>query len=553
MALISPAERELPKLAHHDRRLLAAPFAGRRAGLAAAALCAAPVVGVLVAALTAGAPDWDPSMVRLVRDSIFGLVGLLVVGGGAATVLGVTAAWLVTMCAFPLRRHFEWALTAPLVMPAYVMAYAYGGLTGPLGAMPIGLSGFTGAAFVYALAFYPYVYLSARAGFASQSVCSLEAARALGAAPHEAFLKVALPMARPAIAAGAALALMEIAADYGAAAYFGAETMTTGVFHAWFARGDRPLALHLASALLLAAFALLALERRARSAGGVAGGSARWRPLPRYNLSPPAAFAALGFCVLLVTLGVVAPFGYLAWLASLRPATDWTALAAPLGRSLVLAAGGAILTLSLAFAIARLMRASRKLGAIAALAAGAGYAAPGAVVALGALALFAAARDAGLVGGLTGAVAIGALMWTYAARFAAAGIGPIEAGLARITPSIHGAAQTLGASVRERILRLEAPLAAPGVAAAALILFVEILRELPATLILRPFDFDTLAIRAHVYATDDRLAQAAAPALLIALASVGPVIALSRRIAAGRPGAAGGVPHTPPSPATGAA
>jgi iron(III) transport system permease protein len=329
--------------------------------------------------------------------------------------------------------------------------------------------------------------------------------------------------------------------------------MTTGVFHAWFARGDRPLALHLASALLLSAFALLALERRARSAGGVAGGSARWRPLPRYRLSPPMAFAALCFCVVLVGLGAVAPFGYLAWLASLRPAADWAALGAPLARSLVIAAGGAVLTLGLAFAIARLMRASRRLGAIAALAAGAGYAAPGAVVALGALALFAAARDAGLVGGLTGAVAIVALLWTYAARFAAAGIGPIEAGLARITPSIHGAAQTLGASARERVLRLEAPLAAPGVAAAALILFVEILRELPATLILRPFDFDTLAIRAHVYAADDRLAQAAAPALLISLASVGPVIALSRRIAEGRPGSAGDLAHTAPSPATGAA
>jgi iron(III) transport system permease protein len=183
------------------------------------------------------------------------------------------------------------------------------------------------------------------------------------------------------------------------------------------------------------------------------------------------------------------------------------------------------------------VRAAPDIGRIAALAAGAGYAAPGAVVALGALALFALARGAGLVGGLTGAVAICALVWTYAARFASAGIGPIDAGLSRITPSIHGAARTLGADAHTRILALEIPLAAPSVAAAALILFVEILRELPATLILRPFDFDTLAIRAHVYASDDRLAQAAAPALLIALASIGPVVALSRRIAAGRPGA----------------
>lgn len=511
---------------------------GGALGLAAAVVCVTPVLGVIVAALTAGVARWDAGMTALVWDSVFGLAGLLLVGGGGATLIGVATAWLVTVCEFPGRRHFEWALVAPLVLPAYVTAYAYGGLTGPFGLIPFEVTGFWGAAFVYAFAFFPYVYLAARAGFASQSVCALEAARALGATPWETFATVAAPLARPAIAAGAALAFMEIAADYGAAAYFGAETLTTGVFHAWFARGDKALALQLAAALLIAAFALLALERHARSAGGVAGGSARWRPLPRYTLAPQVGLAAAGFCLAVLTLGALLPFGYLAWLSSLRSASDWAALAAPLTRSLALAAGGALVTLALAFAIARLARASRVLGRVAALAAGAGYAAPGAVAALGALAVFAALRDAGLIGGLTGAVAIAALLWTYAARFASAGIGPIDAGLARITPSIHGASRTLGATPRDRLLAIEAPLAAPSLAAAALILFVEILRELPATLILRPFDFDTLAIRAHVYASDDRLAQAAAPALLIALASLGPVIALSRRIAAGRPGAA---------------
>ncbi|MBU6371342.1 MAG: ABC transporter permease subunit [Alphaproteobacteria bacterium] len=539
MALTAPATETFARApsdaaAAPRRRVLR----GGAFGLVAAAVCLAPVLGVLVAALTAGDARWDDGMARLVRDSALGLAGLLLVGGGGATLIGVATAWLVTVCEFPGRRQFEWALVAPLVLPAYVMAYAYGGLSGPFGLIPFEITGFWGAAFVYAFAFFPYVYLAARAGFASQSVCALEAARALGATPWETFATVAAPLARPAIAAGAALALMEIAADYGAAAYFGAETMTTGVFHAWFARGDKALALQLAAALLLAAFVFLALERHARSLGGVAGGSARWRPLPRYALPPGAGLAATAVCAVVLVLGALLPFGYLAWLASLRPASDWAALAAPLTRSVLLAAGGAIVTLALAFAIARLARASKTIGRYAALAAGAGYAAPGAVAALGALAVFAALRDAGLIGGLTGAVAIAALIWTYAARFASAGIGPVDAGLARITPSIHGAARTLGASAETRLWRIEAPLAAPSLAAAALILFVEILRELPATLILRPFDFDTLAIRAHVYASDDRLAQAAAPALLIALASVGPVIALSRRIAAGRPGAA---------------
>lgn len=538
MALTSPADA--PAAVARDAATDDAPRPWRLngwAGAAAAIVCIAPILAIVAATVTAEAPRWDASMAQLVRDSALGLAFLLIVGGGAATVLGVAAAWLVTVCQFPGRRWFEWALVMPLAMPAYVLAYAYGALTGPLGPAPIGLSGGVGAAFVYALAFYPYVYVAARAGFASQSVCAIDAARALGATPGVAFFQVALPMARPAIAAGAALAMMEIAADYGAAAYFGAETMTTGIFHAWFARGDRPLALQLATALLVAALALLALEQRARSAGGVAGGSSRWRPLPRYSLPPFAAFAATGFCAALLALGAIIPFGFLAHLAALRPSAELAALGEPLARSLTLAAIGAVVTLALAFAIARAARSVARWGRFAAIAAGAGYAAPGAVAALGALALFATARDAGLVGGLTGAIAIAALLWTYAARFAAAGIGPVEAGLARITPSIYGAARTLGAAAGERIARVEAPIAAPSVAAAALILFVEILRELPATLILRPFDFDTLAIRAYVYASDDRLSQAAVPALLIALASLGPIVVLSRRIASGRPGA----------------
>jgi iron(III) transport system permease protein len=304
--------------------------------MAAAVLVGLPAAAVVAQALFGGGASADAAGQKLLIESALGLLALLILGGGGALAIGAAAAWAVSFCDFPGRRAFEWLLVLPLAAPAYVLAYAWGGLAGPAGVMPFTLSGTGAAAFVYAFAFYPYVYLAARASFATQSVCALEAARSLGASPWASFWRVALPLARPGLIAGGALALMEIAADYGAAAYFGAETMTTGVFHAWFARGDRPLALHLASALLLSAFALLALERRARSAGGVAGGSARWRPLPRYRLSPPMAFAALCFCVVLVGLGAVAPFGYLAWLASLRPAADWAALGAPLATAAAL-------------------------------------------------------------------------------------------------------------------------------------------------------------------------------------------------------------------------
>ncbi|MDX2233123.1 MAG: iron ABC transporter permease [Hyphomonadaceae bacterium] len=506
------------------------------AAAAAALVCAAPAIAVLAGGLTARIDD--PGAADLMARSVRGTMVLVLVAGAAATALGAAAAWLVTLCQFPGRRLFEWLLVLPLAAPVYVLAYAYGAITGPGGPAPIRLSGLAGAGVVYALGFYPYVYLAARAAFVSQSVCALEAARALGATPWRTFLTVALPLAWPGIAAGAALACMEIAADYGAAAYFGAETVTTGVFRAWFARGEPQLALQLAAYLLAGALALLALERYARGRRSFAGASARWRPLPRYRLAPAAAGAATLFCATLVVLGAAAPLAWLLRLASFRPLADLADLGPPLLRTLLLAGAGAALTLTLSALIAASAR--RPAGRAGALAAAVGYAAPGAVTALGAMAVFAAAREAGLVGGLGGALSIAALLWVYAARFAAAGAQPIEAGLTRVGRHMGEAGRTLGASPSRRLAHIDLPIAAPGVIAGALVVFVDILKELPATLVLRPFDFETLAVRAHSYASDDRLTQAAAPALLITLAGLAPVIMLSRRLSRARAGDAPG-------------
>jgi iron(III) transport system permease protein len=298
--------------------------------------------------------------------------------------------------------------------------------------------------------------------------------------------------------------------------------------------------LQLASLLLTAAVALMALERVLRGRRGFAGGSARWRPLPRYRLTPIAAALAFVFCGSLLLLAVIAPLGWLIRLAALRPLSDLPLLAEPLMNALILAGGAALVTLPLAALLAAAARQSNPLaarfGQAGLFAAGMGYAAPGAVIALGALAAFAAAREAGLVGGLTGATAITALLWTYAARFAAPGAQPMEAGLARVSRSLGFAARTLGAGPARRFFAVDAPIAAPSVLAAALIVFVEALKELPATLILRPFNFDTLAVRAYAYASDERLPQAAAPALLIVLAGLLPVILLSTRIERARAG-----------------
>jgi iron(III) transport system permease protein len=233
--------------------------------------------------------------------------------------------------------------------------------------------------------------------------------------------------------------------------------------------------------------------------------------------------------------GAALPLAWLARLAWLH--ADVSDIVQPLAHSLALASVGALLTLALAAAIASAARHGAGLGKLSVFAAGLGYAAPGAVIAMGALALFALAREAGWIGGIGAALALAALFWTYAARFAAAGVGPIDAGLARLSKGIDASARTLGAGPWRRFAEIDLPIAMPSLAAAALILFVEILKELPATLILRPFNFDTLAVRAYSYASDERLLEAAAPALLIFLAGLAPIVLLARSIENARAGA----------------
>ncbi|HWA00252.1 MAG TPA: iron ABC transporter permease [Caulobacterales bacterium] len=506
------------------------------AALVAAVLVSAPALAVFLLAL---APHGAESELAggLMRDGVIGTLLLMLIGGGGAIACGAAAAWLVTLCRFPGRGVFEWLLVAPLAAPSYVLAYAYSSLTWAGGPIAFPITGFWGAAFVYSLGLYPYVYLAARAAFASQSVCALEAARTLGARPGALIWRVALPLARPGIVAGGALALMEIAADYGAAQHFGVTTMSTAIFRAWYGHGAPHAALQISALLLAAALFFLLIERRARGRRSYAGGSSRWRPLPRYQLRSFPALGAALFCGLLVLLGALLPLAWLARLALLRSADDIASLGQPLLNSLLLAGVGAAVTLVLAALIAVAARRGDRIGRAGVLAAGMGYAAPGAVIALGALSLFALARQAHWIGGFGGAVALATLFWTYAARFSAAGAQSIDAGLSRLATGVDASARTLGAGPLRRLIAIDLPIAAPSAAAAALIVFVEILKELPATLILRPFDFDTLAVKAYAYASDERLIQSAAPALAIFLAGLAPILFLSRRLSRARAGA----------------
>ena len=513
----------------------------------AGAIIAVPVVSVLLAALLLGGGEaWQHIRDTLMVAYLGGTIGTLALAALFMLAFAVPAAWLVTMHDFPGRPVFEWLLILPLAAPGYVLAYAWGdlmGVGGPIQSLLRDVTGWSardywfpsmrsmpGLAFVLASGLYPYVYLTARAGFVSQSICALEAARSLGASPLRSFVSVVLPAARPVIAAGLALALMEVAADYGAAEYLGVPTLTFGIVRAWKSFGEPAAAARLAVILLVLVVGLVLAERWSRGRAGSQQSSTRWRTVSRTQLAGLHGWLAALFCLTGFSIGFVLPVSRLVWRAveaGEHVAPIWDALK----NTLILAGSGAAFAFVLALVIALAGRGKGPGAAFARLTASSAYAIPGAVLALGALVVL-----GGLGLTLTGIVPVLALAWVYASRFTAAGAEPMVAALARAPASLGHAAESLGASPMRRAREVDLPIALSGASAGALILFVESLKELPATLMLRPFNWDTLAVRANAYATDERLAAAALPSLLITLAGLVPVILLSWRLSHSRPG-----------------
>jgi iron(III) transport system permease protein len=488
-----------------------------------------------------------------------GLLALGVVVGVIA--LGASTAWFVATCDFPGRRAFEWALLLPLAMPAYIVAYAYTDylqFAGPLQSALRSAFGWqrgdywfpeirslAGAAFVFTVVLYPYVYLLARTAFMARTAAMIDAARSLGLSPWQTWWRVNLPLARPAIAAGVLLALMETIADYGAAAYFGLQTFTTAIYRAWFSLGDRAAASQLASVLLLLVLVLFYVEHRARGRARFFTPTASQRPAPRARLSGLRAAGAVALCAAPVVLGFAVPLALLVRL--LLPAwqtLDWARYGGWVFNTLAIGAAAALVVLAAVLALAytarsvtqgaggALVRASVKLMSL-------GYAVPGAVIAVGILiplavfdnrlhAALAALFGAGPGLLLTGSVF--ALLYGYLVRYFAVGYQSVEAGLARITPAMDASARSLGSSALDTFARVHLPILRPSVLAAALLVFVDVMKELPATLVLRPFNFDTLAVIAYQMASDERLGEAALPALTIVAAGVLPVALLSRAI-----------------------
>ncbi len=554
----SPARRYSQR--HRSRHALAP--------LLLALLCAAtvlfPVFGVL-SSFTDLPASWETlrhlagTVIPRAAAETTLLVTLVAVG---VIVLGSTSAWLVAAYEFPGRRLFEWALLVPLAMPAYIVAYAYTDFlqfAGPVQSALRSSFGWQrgdywfpeirsipGGAFVFTVTLYPYVYLLARTAFLARTASMADAARSLGYSPLRSWLHVNLPMARPAVAAGAALALMETVADYGAAAYFGLQTFTTAIYRAWFSLGDRIAASQLASALLAVVLLLMAFELRARGRARFVSAPNSARPAQRVRLARGRGIAATVACCLPLGAGFVLPMAILIGLAA--PAVhelDPHRYLLWLWHSVSLGAGAALIAIVMAALVAYAVRLQPigRPGRAVTLAArlmNLGYAVPGIVIAVGILlplAAFDNALDAwmrahfGFGTGLLFTGSVAALLYAYVVRYFAVAFQPIEAGLARITPAMDASARSLGASPGEVFRRVHLPLLAPSLFAASLLVFVDVMKELPATLVLRPFNFDTLAVIAYQLAADERLGEAAIPSLTIVAVGVLPVILLSRAIA----------------------
>ncbi|MFV2093544.1 MAG: ABC transporter permease, partial [Hyphomicrobiales bacterium] len=529
----------------------------------------APIISILVIAAFPQENIW-PHLISTVLPGYVSETLKLMAGVGIITlVVGTGTAWLVTIYSFPGRRLLEWLLLVPLAMPTYIIAYAYVDLLEYSGPVQSGLRALfgwqttrdywfpeirslSGAIAVMSGVLYPYVYLTARAAFTQQSACLLEAARTMGHSLGATFRYVALPLARPAIAVGVILALMEAMNDVGAVEYFGVDTLTAGVYATWLQKSNLGGAAQISAVMLVFVFVLIGIERRARRGRRSHQTTSRFRTPVRTPLGGARAWAATAVCGAPVLLGFAVPGVVLAGLSvGSFTVQNTSLLAAQAVNSLTLAAiaatGAVVIGLFLSYANRISPTAPLRL---AVRVASIGYAVPGTVLAIGILVPLAwldNTVDAGMrqVFGLpTGLLLTGtifSLSYAYVVRFMAISYGAIDAGLGRASPNMHAAARSLGRSPFGALREVHLPMITPALATAALLVFVDSMKELPATLLLRPFNFDTLATHVYTYASLGQVEDVALGALAIVVVGILPVLALNRTIAA-RSGGVGQLP-----------
>ena len=546
-----------PELAQRPR--VRAGVGWQAAALAVAALVLLPVLALGLFALQGSPGLWAHLVSNVLPVAARQTVILLVGVGIIVATLGTATAWLVAACDFPGRRFFGWALLLPLAVPTYIVAYAYLDLLHPVGPVQGAIRGWLGYSsprefrlpdirsmpgciLLLGLVLYPYVYLPVRALFAMQAGNLLDAGRTLGAGPVATFLRVAIPLARPAVAIGTALALMEAMNDIGAAEFLGVRTLTVSVYSTWINRSDLPGAAQIALAMLAITMALVMLERRGRKRQRYAAGAQRSQPLRRTRLRGWRALGAMLVCALPVTFGFAAPAWYLvgaAWaryrFAGLSPRileeagnTAFFAGLATLAALLL----GLVVTGAARMRPGTLTRTMVRLSTL-------GYAVPGTILAIGLLPVIAladrqiAAVSQALLGVGPGLLLLGsgaALIYAYVARFLAIASGGIEAGLSRVPRSLDHVARTLGRSPGQVFREVHVPISRPALAASGLLIFVDCVKELPATLLLRPLNFETLSTHLYGEAARGTYEDAAIAALIIVLIGILPVIVLARTI-----------------------
>lgn len=528
------------------------------------ALMALPVITIVWLALTPKENIWPHLLQTVLPSSLYQTLVLMAGAGFLTLVTGTATAWLVTMYRFPGRALADRLLVIPLAMPTYIVAYCYVELldfSGPVQSTLRYLFGWqsardywfpqirslSGAIFLMASVLYPYVYLSARASFVQQSVCALEVARTLGRTPLATLWSVALPLARPALAAGLALVLMECLNDLGAVQYLGVQTLSQSIYTTWLQRSNLGGAAQLATVMLLLIVIMLWSERWARGGAKIHHTTGRYRSIPFQELTGWRGIAAGIFAITPFIIGFLLPFLQLA-----RHAVVYSQASLSSGffsaawNSLLLAAISASIAVMFALIIGYAKRIDpNRFTFFAARASGLGYAIPGTVLALGLLIPLAAFDNLidgffratiGISTGLLISGTILALVFAYAVRFLAVALGSIESGLERISPNLDAAARALGETSLSTLRRVHLPLLLPALGAAGLLVFVDSMKELPATLLLRPFNFDTLATHVYSFAALEQFEEAALGALAIVVSGLVPVLLLHQAVAGGRAG-----------------
>ena len=506
---------------------------------------------------------WVHLLDTVLIDYIFNSFTLLIGVGCISLILGVIPAWLITMYKFPMSRYLEWALLLPMSMPAYIIAYSYTGAfdaSGPIQEAIRDLTGWGyndywfpevrslgGAVAMLSFVLYPYIYLLSRASFIEQSVCVLEVSRTLGCNTIGSFTRVALPLARPAIIVGLSLVLMETLADYGTVQYFGVSAFTTGIFRTWFGMDNSLVASQLSALLLLFVVVFIYLERRSRKQLTYHHTSNRYSPLLKQKLMGSDALFAFFVCFIPLLVGFIIPAGFLFhWAIETYSELFNKNFYILLLNTMILAFITALLALSIALFLGYVNRNScsvinRFLVRFVSM----GYAIPGTVVAVGVLIPFVWIDNRldeflrlhfSISSGLLISGTLFILVFAYLVRFLAVSINTVEAALGKIKPEMDEIAKTNGLSQTEIVKKIHMPIMKGSLLTALLLVFVEVLKELPATLILRPFNFNTLAVRTYELANEERLADAAIPALAIVLIGIIPVIMISNSISKSRPG-----------------